>query len=423
MGLALEIFIVGLCDFFILIPFMLRMLFKPVQFLHQYVTSDIPGNIHYFDPAVVCLFRTLPEPSNFNLINTRIPLHDNDVVIVRGNMPPSRMSSLSVHGNQVEAPNSMEVTPLKNEGESSRRYEIELRRTKDMPKSVDNNRCILECQDHWVNLMVIMRNYLVPPGTMVDTPEIVRKSTGEVIRKSQRLVAGASTLDVSNYRYSTKIKFALFFHLVLWSWIAYSLTTTIPFTDSNFFPHWISRSTIATVGGILFAYLLRHLMFVIGKKRLQQTPIAPVNTFGLVGLDEASTRSQPSKLHTYYYMNFDFPAGKGLRVTAKIDESRQKYWSLIIYDEYGVPLSQYVFDGNANHKNRESLTKYDVDIRLIPSLPIGANATGVTYFDLGNCRKGYAAFRLVHPKDDDVKFYSAPKVEVVAVSEMEKKHI
>lgn len=423
MSLSLQIIVLGLLDFFTMIPFMVRMLLKPLQFLHYYITSDIPGNIHAFDNAVISLFRTLPEPSNFNLVHTRVPLPtiaEKDVLIVRGNFPPSRMHSLSAYGNQVEPPNSIEIFPIDDKNnEDSRRFEIELRRNCEIStttSSSPSSTSVLELQDHWTHLMIVMRNYLVPPGTLVDTPEIIRKSDGKVIRTSQRLIAGPCTLDVTNFRFRNRLMVAAMYHCVILAWSTYPLSQSISTQDPHFMAHMISHGTIMTLGGFLLAWGLRLLMFFFGKLRLKQIPIAPLNCFGMAGLDKASSRSQPSKLHTYYFMQYAIDQNQELRISSKIDESRQKYWSLVVYDEYGIPLPQYVFDGNTNHKNRESSTRYEVDIRLRASTPSATSSSaGITYVELGNCTKGYIAFRLVHPKDDEIKLYSSPKAEVVSI--------
>eukprot|EP01034_Spumella_vulgaris_P007200 gene7200-9168_t len=47
-----------------------------------------------------------------------------------------------------------------------------------------------------------MRNYLIPPGFLVRTPEIVRVSDGSVIRPTTHLVSGPATLGLSGSRFA-----------------------------------------------------------------------------------------------------------------------------------------------------------------------------------------------------------------------------
>lgn len=59
----------GLCNLIAWEPIVGGLVFKS-SFFHPVVTSDIPGNPHAFDNSLISCMRTLPEPSNFNVVWT-----------------------------------------------------------------------------------------------------------------------------------------------------------------------------------------------------------------------------------------------------------------------------------------------------------------------------------------------------------------
>ena len=156
----------------------------------------------------------------------------------------------------------------------------------------------------------------------------------------------------------------------------------------------------------------------MGRYRMDKIMLPDTNIVRVVDMEKASKRSQPSQKHQYYMIRCHIPSPKHeLKVTAKIDESKQLYWSLIFYDEYGLPLPQCIFDRTVNPKNQDG-GKYEIDVRIknlsSDNQRWPAYEEGVTYLDIGpNQRNGYILIRLLHPVDEHVKEYSKPSVELI----------
>ena len=103
---------VGVVELFIFVPRLAGILLGSiVPSLHSAVTSDIPGNPHAFDDCIISLFRTLPEPSNFNIVWTSLPL--SMPLVIRGTVPPSRVNSISLYGKgSSEPPSSLDLETI-----------------------------------------------------------------------------------------------------------------------------------------------------------------------------------------------------------------------------------------------------------------------------------------------------------------------
>lgn len=361
--------VVGVVELFICVPRLAGILLGSIiPSLHSAVTSDIPGNPHAFDDCIISLFRTLPEPSNFNIVWTSLPL--SMPLIIRGSVPPSRVNSISLYGKgSSEPPSSLDieliskyaliiiVLNLRNRFLityfflSCRDSKFEV---KVLPDSIVSDGKDILSSRKWKQGFCAMRNYNVPPGTVIRTPEIVSLSDGAVIRSSQVIVAGPAS-TASSYRRRTMrtgIQLALF-HLVIAS-IAFDVYGGGQ-SSSN---AWLTVFIAVSLVGLSISVLLYQACFLLGKAGLRKfsRDICPAeNEFYLVSLEHGAKGSQPSLLHTYYLMKYHIGDGDGDRdgdtgdlvVKVKIDPSLQKYWSLVLYDVYGLPLPGYIHDQNA----------------------------------------------------------------------------
>eukprot|EP01036_Dinobryon_divergens_P024316 gene24316-32753_t len=299
--------------------------------LHSAVTSDIPGNPHAFDDCIISLFRTLPEPSNFNIVWTSLPL--SMPLIIRGSVPPSRVNSISLYGKgSSEPPSSLDIELISKDS----KFEVKV-----LPDSIVSDGNDILSSRKWKRGFCAMRNYNVPPGTVIRTPEIVSLSDGAVIRSSQVIVAGPASTASSYKRRTmrTGIQLALF-HLVIAS-IAFDVYGGGQ-SSSN---AWLTVFITVSLLGLSISVLLYHACFLLGKAGLRKfsRDICPAaNEFYLVSLEHGAKGSQPSLLHTYYLMKYrigdsrdgdgDGDTGDDLVVKVKIDPSLQKYWSLVLYD-------------------------------------------------------------------------------------------
>ena len=256
-----------------------------------------------------------------------------------------------------------------------------------------------------------MRNYLVPPGTRVQTPEIVRLKDKAVIRPHNVLVSGPCELEMRFSRWGRSVGLVLL------------MNTAIVFANYTFLGIGLSLNTSIVVFGSFLGYGLYCLCVVLGGQRLRllTKDVCKIeNEMYFCSLEAGAKASQPSKLHKYWIMNHNIPIGSELSIRICIDPSLQKYWSVVVYDSYGLPLPQYVFDKNAVRspvKESQAQTScYYVDIRLVND-PILANSKrdNVTVVDISSIPRGYVLFRVNHPRDESVIQFSSPETELVTV--------
>eukprot|EP00597_Dinobryon_sp_UTEXLB2267_P015284 CAMPEP_0170114966 /NCGR_PEP_ID=MMETSP0020_2-20130122/11117_1 /TAXON_ID=98059 /ORGANISM="Dinobryon sp., Strain UTEXLB2267" /LENGTH=173 /DNA_ID=CAMNT_0010342251 /DNA_START=678 /DNA_END=1199 /DNA_ORIENTATION=+ len=155
------------------------------------------------------------------------------------------------------------------------------------------------------------------------------------------------------------------------------------------------------------AWFIYQLCFILGRNGLQKysREVCPTeNQFFLASLEQGSKGSQPSRLHEYFLMRYNLPnSSNGLKVSFPIDPTLQKYWSLVVYDSYGLPLPAYVNDENVKKTIKSSdgeVGQYDVEVHLLTRpLKSPYSTPQVNEIDLGVLNRGYVLFRLVHPQN------------------------
>lgn len=450
---VVEVIVAGIIQLIIYVPMLFRLTFRKFESVHKAITSDIPGNPHAFDNLIISLFKTLPEPNNLNLVWTRVPLSQDTVV--RGEMPPTRMSSWSIYGEGSDGvPVSVEL--FGNIEKDSRKFEVILTKNPakyekiqaGLNKSGDRRLIIVNTKD-WEYGMCVMRNYLVPPGTLVYTPEIctfskINEKTGEInqpsqdeiIRASQKIISGPQALHIDFDQ--QKEKLCQFFVLQLFLWLLNRfLFNTMHPHDRIHYNLWISGLSI------IMAYLLYNTLFTIGQKKLYQfirNFYKEENTLVLTQLTESAKVSQPSKLHTYWIMRYNITNQQELVIRGKIQSKNQIYWSYVFYDDYGVPLPQFIYDLNVK---RISLNAWNATTKVTKSSMSdtdeeyayeihvnhgGKNHDGNKYataMDISRAAKGYVLFRLVHPvvtDTDRINTYSQPETHLIDISAANGSH-
>lgn len=379
-------------------PILGTLLLKKWQKMHQRVTSDIPGNPHAFDDSIVSLFCTLPEPSNFNIVWTGLPLEE-DLMLV-GTLPSARCNSFSLYGSgSTAAPSSIDAKECTVK-DDDRRVALQITRDETCQEAH------LMVKNEWRSGFLAMRNYLVPPGTKVITPKIIRTRDGTVVRESQALYAGPGAVSGDAHHLWQGI---LLFNTAYFALLVTVLQFTIP------------ESLFVLIGCGYVAYFIRRSLFRMGKKRLGDfcTKFTPEkNVFVYADHTAGSSISQPSLLHHYWIMKYDVPSLHAAVMNVTIRPSWQKYWSFVVYDEFGLPLSQYVYDGNYSH---DSTKEYDVRVELCNSA--NAASTGANAIDVSSSPKGYVLFRLVHVTDDRAVELTRPHVsEIVPCSDSALNH-
>lgn len=406
-GEVLFLAVANVCSF---VPTLVRVfLLKNVEAMHLDPVSDIPGNPHSFSPAIISLFRTLPEPSNFNIVWTGLTL--KEPLLIRGDIPLARFSSLSVYGaGSADTPSSIELATPSDNAERAFGIVVVPEGMKDFKAPAN---CIPVSSNSWKKGFIAMRNYLVPPGTRVTTPEVVRLRDNKVIRPAAVLVAGPSQFDLRSSKWLSSFLVALRINAVL-------LIGTYGVL------HSISATKLVCVAilGAVLGYTLYALCFVLGRARLTQlSKHRTKNAFHLVSLEQGSKTSQPSKLHKYWLVRHDIPANHEIAVKFKIHPDYQKYWSIVVYDEYGLPLPQYYYDGNCFTTPLKTKGKgiadgaYEVDIRVRNGGTEKARGAGcVNVLDCSASPSGYVLMRINHPAGEHVVEYSAPASVLQAVS-------
>jgi hypothetical protein len=270
--------------------------------------------------------------------------------------------------------------------------------------------------ENWKYGFAAMRNYCVPAGCLVRTPEVIRLSTGGVIRPSEELCAGPAALSGSvSATVLSRVLQIVVFNAVCFVVACGAACSWLPVLCTCF-------------GGIILARLERGLLFWLGSRRLlKMTAYLQSNTFSQASSDLAALASQPSTLHNYWMMKFDIPIEGELCIQGIVNCSEQKYWSIVVYDEYGISIGQVVYHNTVTRipiDNTRSLDEaYSFDVRLIvasnssfPSPHPHPHAAPVT-----RCRvpssKGYALFRQVHPAVKAVRTdESPPSTEAIKTS-------
>jgi hypothetical protein len=173
------------------------------------------------------------------------------------------------------------------------------------------------------------------------------------------------------------------------------------------------------VGGLVAGYLFYNLMFLLGKRSLFShiSLICPhMHEFRRPDDGEASKVSQPSKEHRYWLMRFDMNSlsGSDVIVTVPMRSDGQKYWSLTLYDNYGLPIPQFVNIYNTSYcpSNKK---EFIIDIRLTLTPKEDAGTTTIctsveaqATVDMTPAPSGYAIFRIVHPTLSTTDALSVP---------------
>ena len=242
------------------------------------MTSDIPGNPHAFDDAVISLFRTLPELNNFNIVWTNLPL--SEPLLMKGELPPSRINSLSIYAPD-SVPHSIDLSKSNANSDGSLEIKIEHSKEESSSNFLSTN--------NWEKGFLVMRNYLVPPGTKVVTPSIVKASDGTVVRPAQILTAGCPSTALSmKSNIFMKLKKLLITNSTCLILIRYTIGAKA------------RMCILMLLAASLLAVVFYHLLFIAGGRslrRLSSLFCSSKNQLFLATLEKGSTVSQPSTLH------------------------------------------------------------------------------------------------------------------------------
>lgn len=390
------VFVLSFVDLFAWAPMVFTLLLKKFDFMHPTVTSDIPGNPHAFDDSIISAMRTLPEPSNFNLVWTGLPL--DEPLVIRGTVPPSRCNSVSVYGDRKDAPCTIDLATVGVAPGCS--FEVPISPGEPVSPTTESPTRELKVRG-WKRGYVVMRNYVVPPGTRVITPEIVRQRDQKVLRQSKPLVSGACEVAQSDTFKSRCIRVLLANLVFIAVAMCFVLARQMKVISIDLFVP-IRRAILLSM---ILGACWYQLLFFAGKRSLQKmvaTLCPQENVFQLTSLEQGNEVSQPSALHKYYFMRYDIPHGSELHIRTKINPAYHKYWSFVFYDMYGLPSPQYVYDDNYPNRmsvpDGENKSEYEVHVCLTHTPGRHVSHGNCVDIDVSGSSKGYVIFRLVHPQ-------------------------
>ena len=394
--------VLGLINLICYVPMVGKMIFRKHQFLHRAVTSDIPGNPHAFDDCIISLMRTLPEPANFNVCFTGMDLAQP--FRMEGALPPATINSLSVYSRTTpDPPVTLDLSTVKLA--PGKRFNVILApaaisesaalKALRQPQGIENEGevALLSYPDHWEGGFIAMRNYAVQNGTRVLTPTVFSAFDGTVLRPPASLVAGLTA--AKGLGLDKILRVVLFNTFCFFQWK----------TDND----WPVLQRQLLVGGLLAGYCFYNLLFLLGKRGLFShiSKICPhMHEFNRPDDGEASKVSQPSKEHRYWLMRYDLTSpgltGSDVMVKVPMRSDGQKYWSLTLYDSYGLPLPQFVNMYNTTCSPTDK-KEFDISIRLTMNpkeatiTKNGVSSSAQATVDVTHAPVGYAIFRIVHP--------------------------
>jgi hypothetical protein len=422
----------SIINLFMWMPFLLRLVFKKAAPLAKGAVSDIPGNVHAFDDAIISAFQTLPEPNNFNVVYTGLSVSQD--MIIKGKVPRgARFSSISIYpapgtpGAPAElVPDSIDLARIVDPADGS----FELR----VLKSANTAACgtsekqskagaeLTLCSQQWERGYIAMRNYLVPPGTRVVTPR-VETTSGVLLRDSDVQIAGPvayhnkfqGILDSLFDLVSISVRFAFLY----WAFLFVveqgerdsPLGKVLLYPKSLVGPHWEQLTTmgrnylLSWVG----THMLRSLFFVKGslslKKMVRSLLNNKINSLIKVDLESGAQVSQPSALHTYFVAQLCMPQTQELHIDFKFDPLEIKYWSVVVYNRYGLPMGNFAYDLRDCLHSTDKSTSVDEGEHVHVQVAIGdlsgrgpASPSGSGLFlDAGAaCQQGYVLVRTVN---------------------------
>jgi len=270
------------------------------------------------------------------------------------------------------------------------------------------------CGTGWNKGFIAFRNYAVPNGTTLVTPSITRRTDGKVLRHSEVITNGPAEIGFFKNRWIDKAISLLLINAVVFAFVVICLQLSL-----------VSGTQVVSAG-LLCGSAFYQLMFAAGKKGLDTFVngcCKTDNKWHLASLGEGWETSQPSTLHMYCAMRFDLTklddANSFLSIEGTIFRDRQKYFSLVLYDIYGLPLKQYIHSGNVTELARTDSSHsdtsdsdasvatpagssfaaaFDYNIRLVRNPEPKDYVTGKhDVIDVSRNPIGYALFRIVHP--------------------------
>jgi len=299
---------------------------------------------------------------------------------MKGRLPGARCNSFNIYGagtSMGQAPSSMDAATVPIDQDGTFTLIITQDDINTTKKALENHP---ECKGDKVSYLVAnkqwkmgffaMRNYLVHPGSAILSPEIRRIADNSLVRASERLIAGPAGLVGIHSPLIRTLTRMLTLHFIVFFLFHY-FEVTLSVLNLNGCTEALQGSGVAKcwtqglVGlislsqpferlcyvcccSMLIAYLIIQLLYNSGRKGLKGV-IMPMckntyNKFIHSSIEQGSEVSQPSQLHQYWMCPIELKNNEALQIQMNINPDFQKYWSIVVYDEYGLCLPQYVHD-------------------------------------------------------------------------------
>lgn len=418
----------GLVTLFIFFPLLVRFLplIRRRQITHHRPISDIPGNPNNYDAALISAMCTLPDPNNFLSVYTFLPLA-RGIKFHQPRMPTCRYHSLSLYAGlydpvQDQVPPSLCDDEIVYNDDGS--FDVVICDEEQRPADVPNWMPRQGVTDG----MLVIRRYGTRPGQRVDMPAfyaLKSKAKGEgegqveeLLKPAYSTYSGAHYAEHGpNHRFQRLLRVLLFLGCV-----RVLLVVNRKWTSAA--ADWV----VLIAGTVLFS--VYHLLYQIGDRRASK--MCHSKTHGRMhvaiepSLEYDKTSARPHPGHKYFVIAFDANEGDVV-VEGLVFPSKQKFWSFVVYSEYGIPgfhcytdetityrtTTRGTFTSTTTSSNTQNGDGGEKAYRIVLTKNMEKHVPAENVIDVSGQPKGVVLVRLIFPESDAIFQQSKPKVELV----------
>ena len=402
--------LLGVGSIFIFFPLLVRFLpyFKRRLATHFVPLSDIPGCPEHYDEALICALRTLPDPNNFLTVYSFVPL-DEGVRFRHPKPPKCRYHSLSLYAGlydpvQDAVPPSLADHELVYNPDGS--FDVAICDEEDRPPDVPNWLPRQKVRDG----LLVVRRYGTLPGQRVQMPAFysMGPTTPRLIKPGYTSFSGPQFAEQApNHRYHRMLRL-----LGLWG-VAHLALLLVG--------RWsVAQLNLVVVLAAAVPFSFMHLLYHVGRRRASAMCAEKtgnklhvfIDPSAILKYDNRSAKPHPQ--HKYYVGAYDTHQGDVV-VSGRLFPGKQKMWTLVLYDEYGLPQPHNFTDETietAQVKDAQGGQAYT----LVLTKDVTRHPSG-NVVDVSGFPKGVMLVRVIYPDTPAIFEKSKPSVEVVPVAE------
>ena len=460
-------------NIFTFYPLLLRFLIRdhgpmpriPKKFwpsIHYGPTCDIPGVPEHYDYSLICLLRTLPEPSDYVGAFSDLPVKRGLYFTMKWNFPKNRYSSITLY------PGFFDTTAQDCIPDCLADYEIKADKGGNFTVlccsqeqliqfKKDNQEKLQKGQIppvNWINTqgitdgLLVFRRYLVTEGSVVFYPTMRAMDNDEIIIRSYKSVAGPFSCETSvTNRWSKAMRLLKYNFLIFVIFQIFNITKlcTLPICEVEFFIKIFAFSMMNLFGLNYFFVnrgtkratdgLLEQFKYIDGDGDKFNLPIEPKIEYG-------KNSARPHPKHKYWVICYDTLKTdveiKGL-LPKNVDLLR--FWSLCVYGMDGIPLTTYfnqdsiVLDDELDEnlcnqiiQSQENKGKSDRVATLLKDYKNDFQSFSVTLrndknfhgepiyeneINVGKVPKGAVLVRVIYPQIEDFYYVCKPMVNML----------